>query len=636
VLKYMRTHATSWIIKVGLVFIIVVFALYFGWGRMRGRHEGMVAEVNGQLISVKDFRETYQKLLALHRQRSGGRLSDEMVKALGLKQQALDELINNALLYQEALRMNLGVSSEELRRNIQSFPLFQVNGKFNKGMYLRILRLNRIDAEDFEQMQKRRLAIDKLNNLILSHTGVVSEEEAREAYIMGNEKVSLEFIRVGPKVFMDKLTVTGAEVENYFSDHRERFRIPEKANLQYLVFRTRDYREKVAVSQEEIKAYYDVNVDDFVIQEEVRTRHILIKVASDAAPEKIEEARKRAEGILAKAKGGEDFAALAEKYSEGPTAKKGGDLGYFPRGRMVREFEDVAFSLQPGELSPVVRTQFGFHIIKVEGVREERVQGLDEVRKSIESTLTDQKSRDLAERSAEEALYTLYKGAEMAKVAEEYHLSVNETGFFSQGEDVKDIPPNDEVMSIAFSLKEGGLSAVIEVSGDFYILRLAQKQQPRLPELDEVRDKVGKEVREKKAGEEAGSVAEELLAELKGGKPMKEAATARGLKVEETGLFQRWTSYIPKVGFSEGAAEVLSSLSAEHPYADRPIKVGNDWILIRFKERETPDVKQFESEEGQTWEQMFRYRKAGEGYRRWLAALRGRSKIEIIRDVAGL
>ncbi|NIS63088.1 MAG: hypothetical protein GTO13_21050, partial [Proteobacteria bacterium] len=198
-LKYMRTHATSWIIKVGLFFIIVVFAFYFGWGRIRGRYQGVVAEVNGQLISTRDLNERYQNLLALYRDRFRGQLSDETIRAFGLKQQALNELINDILLYQEALRMNFRVSPEELRKSIQSSPIFQVNGKFNKGRYLRILSVNRTKPEDFEQMHKQHLLIDKLRNLILQNTGIVSEEEVREAYLMENEKVNLEYIKIEQK-----------------------------------------------------------------------------------------------------------------------------------------------------------------------------------------------------------------------------------------------------------------------------------------------------------------------------------------------------------------------------------------------------------------------------------------------------
>ena len=631
----MRTHASSWIIKVGLVFIIVVFAFYFGWGRIRGRHEGMVAKVNGQVISIKDVNERYQTLMALYRDRFRGRLSEEMIRGLGLKRQALDELINNILLYQEGLRMNLRVSPEELSRSIRSYPLFQVDGNFNRERYEMVLRLNRIEPGDFEQMQEQQLLIDKLRNVVLQNTSIVSEEEAREAYLTENERVNLEFIKIGPAVFLEKSGPTRAEVEEYFSSHRESFQIPEKVNLQYMVFRPKDYRDKVDIPEEEIKTYYEVNIDDFVMQEQVRARHILIKVSPDADPQGVEEARKRAEEILAQAKKGEDFASLAKKYSEGPTAEKGGDLGYFPRGMMVKEFEEAAFSLKPGELSTVVRTQFGFHIIKAEDVKQERTQSLDEVRKSIESTLRDQKAQELAERSVEEAFYIMYKGGDMEKVAEEYHVAIEETGFFSRGENIKDIPPNDEITSMVFSLEEGEITPGIEVSKNMYLFRLTEKQQPRLPELAEVRDRVEKELREKKARETAESVTEDLLAELKGDKPMKEAATSKGLKVEETGLFKRWTNYIPKIGPSEGVVEVISLLSPQNPYPDRPLKIGEDWVLIRFKELERPDMKQFESER-QKWEEMLRYRKGEEGYRRWLVALRGRSKIQIIRDVGEL
>jgi len=516
----MRTHASSWIIKVGLSVIIVVFALYFGFRPGKGRHEGMVAKVNGQVISIKDLNERYQTLMALYRDRFKGRLSEEMIRGLGLKQQALDELINNILLYQEGLRMNLRVSPEELSRSIRSYPLFQVDGNFNRERYEMVLRLNRIEPGDFEQMQEQQLLIDKLRNVVLQNTSIISEEEAREAYLTENERVNLEFIKIGPAVFLEKSGPTRTEVEEYFSNHRESFQIPEKVNLQYMVFRPKDYRDKVEVSQEEIKTYYEVNIDDFLMQEQVRARHILIKVSPDADSQGVEEARNRAEEILALAKKGEDFASLAKKYSEGPTAEKGGDLGYFPRGMMVKEFEEAAFSLKPGELSTVVRTQFGFHIIKAEDVKQERTQSLDEVRKSIESTLRDQKAQELAERSAEEAFYIMYKGGEMEKVADEYHVAIEETGFFSRGEKIKDIPPDDEITSMVFSLEEGEITPAIEVSKNMYLFRLTEKQQPRLPELAEVRDRVEKELREKKARETAESVTEDLFAELKGGKPL--------------------------------------------------------------------------------------------------------------------
>ena len=362
-LNLMRKHASSWIIKFLLAAIILVF-IPWGVQRYTSQRSSRVADVNGTIITLSDYRNAYNGLLEQVRQSFGNNLNDELIEALQLKKRALDQLVDRVIMLQAAEKLKIQVSDEELARTIRSIGAFQTAGVFDNQRYLGILSRTRLSPETFEEQQRESMIIDKLQGFIAGNIKV-SDLEARQWYQWNNAEVDLDYVLIEPGQFKN-IEPTADEVRDYFERHKENYKTDPEIKVRYLVLRPEDFAARVTVTEEDIREYYESNPEKFEEPKTVQARHILIKVAENATPEEVESARKRAEDVLKMAKEGQDFATLARKYSEGPTKAKGGELGTFRREAMVKPFADKAFSMEAGEISEPVRTRFGWHIIKGE------------------------------------------------------------------------------------------------------------------------------------------------------------------------------------------------------------------------------------------------------------------------------
>ncbi|MCP4669038.1 MAG: hypothetical protein GY849_22095, partial [Deltaproteobacteria bacterium] len=362
-LGLMRKHAKSWLIKVVIAVISMVFVLYFGYS-FRGREGQKIAYVNGEMISGLEYNKAYNDLVERYRRQYRGIWNENLIKVLNLKGRALDNLINQKLISREATNLGLDVTEDEIQEAIMEYPAFQVGGRFNMGRYRVLLSQNRMDPEDFEVSMGQDLLDRKLRQFLLAFGGV-TDQEVLDDYTYTNEKIQISFVQFRPGPFKKSIKPDQKAMEAYFEKHREEYRVPEKIKLGYLMIDAKAFAGKVKVTDQEIEDYYEVNRDGFLEPKQVRARHILFKVGQDATDEKEKRAREMAKLVLEKAREGKDFAALAKEYSEGPSSVKGGDLGYFSQGKMDKSFEDVAFALKKGEISDLVRTRFGYHIIKV-------------------------------------------------------------------------------------------------------------------------------------------------------------------------------------------------------------------------------------------------------------------------------
>jgi len=489
-----------------------------------------------------------------------------------------------------------------------------------------------MSTEEFERMQRQSLMLLKLTNLIKLNGGKVSDEETLETYLFENERINLTFLKVTPEAFKGQTAANEVEIKDYFQKHQEEFRVPTFLQIQYLVFRPSEFEGKVQVSSDEIKRYYDLQQNRFKTPKKVKTREILIKVSNDDPPDKIEEKKKKAEEILEKAKKTQDFGSLAKQYSESNTASKGGDLGWIQGGTGDESLEKILFSKKAGELIGVASGREGFYIFKVEDVIEEKLKSLEEVKDQILQRLKQEKTGREASRRAEDAFYSLFRSRDLEGFAREKGVSIKTTGFFKEGDEIPEIGKNPSFYSSAFSLKVGEISPVVTLPPNFYILKLLDKKESRIPSLEEVKEEVRKKVIGMKCEEKARQVAEDLLGQIQAGKSMKELAKDRGIQMEETGLFTRAGGMVPKIGPVGEFMLTLSSLTEKSPSPKDVLRTKDGYFVVRLSAVEPADQIKFLSVKNDLQKRLL-YQKQEESFQNWLQQLRAKAKIEINKDV---
>ena len=428
-LSLMRKHAWSWLIKVILGAIVVVFVLW-GVGSWTSQRSGRVASVNGDSVTMDEYRITYKRLIDQVRQSFGNNANEELIKSLQLEQKALDQLVDNLLMRQEASELDIQVSDEALSQAIRNISAFQVAGVFDPRRYQIILSSNNLTPESFETSQRDALLIQKLNTFITA--GVkVSDAEAVEWFKWNNATVNLDFFLLEDDRYKD-IAVTDEEIAQYFETGKDTYKTDPALKVRYLKFDPKLFVSQVEISDDEITEYYDEHPAEFQNPKTVEARHILIKVDPQAGPEDVAKAKERIESILQKAKDGQDFAELAKQFSEGPSKDKGGYLGSFRREAMVKPFSDKAFSMKAGDISDPVKTQFGWHIIKVEKVNDASTTSLADASGSIRQKLAADYSKNLAYDSAETVFDATFEGSQLEAIAAEHNLSLTTTDFFTR------------------------------------------------------------------------------------------------------------------------------------------------------------------------------------------------------------
>ncbi|NJL59291.1 MAG: peptidyl-prolyl cis-trans isomerase [Desulfobacteraceae bacterium] len=484
-LKLMRTHAGSWVIKIILGAIVVVF-VFWGVGSFQSSRASKAAMVNGETITQDEYRETYDNLLSQYRQRFGGNLNDDMLKMLNLKKQTLDQLVDRVLIRQEAAKLDFKVSVQELTDFIHKTEVFQENGTFDERRYHSVLANNHLTVEKFEAMQKEAILGDKLRTLILGSVKI-SDEEASEWYKWNDASVKIAYMLFKPEKYQD-ITLGEEELKTYFDGHKDKYKTEPKVRLQFVHFKPDNYASKVTVTDEEIREYYEGNIKEFENPKKVSARHILIKADKGSKSEIIDEKKKKALEIYEQAKSGTDFAELAKTYSEDPGSKdKGGELGEFTQERMVKPFADKAFSMSAGEIGDPILTDFGWHIIKVEKVTDAITFSLDESKDKIRKKLTDERTKSIAYDEAYAFYEKLPKSGDMTRAAQSEKLDIFKTELLERKDIIvkKDnyngIADRSKLAQVAFTLPVMELSEIEDFGDGYYILEVTEKFPKLLP-----------------------------------------------------------------------------------------------------------------------------------------------------------
>jgi len=561
-LDRMRRHR-NWL-KWSLGLVCLAFVIFYIPDFLRNNSadaagSDTVAVVQGEQIRADEFRRTYQAQLQSYRSAYGGNMNEALLKQLGIDQQILQQMVDERAALAEADRLGLKVSDEEVAQRIYSIPAFQENGTFiGTQRYQQLLASQRppLTTSEFEDNVRRSLAVDKLRESLTEWVSI-SDKELEQEYRRRNDKVKLAIIAFNADRYRPDVTASDAEVTTYFNAHTADFKVPEKRKVKYLLVDVEALRAKVNVPPADIERAYNENIEQYTTPEQVRASHILLKTdgKDDAA------VKAKAEDVLKQAKApGADFAALARKYSEDDSnAKNGGDLDFFGKGRMVPEFDRVAFSMEPGQISDLVKTEYGYHIIKLTDKKAGGTKKLDEVRQQIVDQLAFDRAQTQAATLAENLEKQIKKPSDLDTVAKANGLTVQETGLFARDEPILGVGSSPEMTARAFSMNPGEVSGVLRTSRGFAFETVTDKKDGYVPKLDEVKDKVRDEVVKQKARDMAKTQADALAAKLKTAPDFEKAAKAANADVKTTDLLTH-DSPLPEIGSAPDVLEAAFKL----------------------------------------------------------------------------
>jgi peptidyl-prolyl cis-trans isomerase D len=628
-LDRMRRHRNwlKWSLAIVVVSFVLLYIPSFLGDGTNPAATGAVAEVDGHEISAAQFRRVYQQQMQAYRQSYGGNIDDRLLKQLGIDQRIVQQMIEEEAALVEARRLGISASDDEVRERILALPAFQENGQFiGDTRYRQILRLQNppMQPGEFEEQVRRGITAEKLQAALTAWI-TVSDPDVEREYKRRNEKVKLAVVSLPADKFRDGVTATDAEVSKYFEDHKDEFRIPEKRKIRFVTIDTEAIRQKVSVTGQQIERAYNDNIQQYSTPEQVHAEHILFKTEGkdDAA------VKKQAEAVLAQAKAGANFEELAKKYSEDDASKvKGGDLDYFGRGQMVKEFEDAAFALQPGQISDLVKSPFGYHIIKVLDKRAAATRPLAEVRSQIEDQLKFEQAQAQAEKQADQIAGQLKSSSDFDKVAQANGLSVRESGFFQQDEPIAGIGLAPNVAQQAFSMNIGDVSDPIRTPQGYAFVTVLAKQDAYVPKLDEVKGKVHDAVVKQKAIQAARDKAASLASALKSG-DFEKAAKQAGFDATTTDFITRGAP-IANLGQSPAIDEAAFSL--RQGAVSDPIVTDNGAAVIKVVERQEPSATDAPAQKESLRAELLNQRR-NEFYAAYMNKARQKMNIRINRDV---
>ncbi len=635
-LKFLRSKKQSKVIMVVLGAIILVFVFWGMWTGGGGGAPDIVAKVDGKAIKTVDYQKAYRKQLEQYRKLLKGQMSDDVLEQLNLRERTLNSMINRALIVKDAKRMGINLTDSDLQSTIQNIPDFQVNGSFNKELYRSVLQANRMLPNEFEEGFREDMIIQKAQEGVLKDLSV-PDEEVKRLFTMENRKVNLNYMAIDAAAFEETVEVTDKEAASYLEDNKAAFRVPAKLKAVYASLFFKDLVKEAKVPEADIKSYYEENIATFEMPKEVKASHILIR-ASQGADNKEkgdEEARKRAEEILGKLKKSKNFPGLAKKYSEDPgSAKRGGDLGYFKLGDMVKPFEEAAFSLKAGETSDIVKSDFGYHIIKITDVKEARTLPIKDVKGDIMEVLKGEEAKELA-RERMESLQVLFDEDrpidEIKDAASKEGARFVSTGYLTENERIDDIARYDRLRQEAFSMETGEVSGILEIPHGAYIVKIVERIDSHLPAYSEVSDKVTVVVKKSKALQQAKEKAEAILKSLNEGKNIKALASDEGLTLKESGLISKAEGSIPGIGQYIGENEGLFTLTNESPNYPEPLQYETTFYLFALKGSKEADPKLFEATQDELRKRLLT-KKQEETMTTWITDLRNKATIEVNQE----
>ncbi|MEW6088758.1 MAG: peptidylprolyl isomerase [bacterium] len=446
-LKYMRNN-----LKIIMWIIIGTFigTIFVSWG-MGGiqQQKNIAAKINGKKVPLTEYYEILNRYYNFYQKIYGKNLNPDILKKMNVEKMAIDQIIKDTLIEKKAEEIGVTVSDDEVIDYFKSYDIFQTNGKFDPRKFSQADQFvdasgRKVNWNEQEKLVRKDIIRMKMEEIIKDGI-TVSDKEVEFRYLFENEEIKVSYIFIDPKNFL---------------------------------------------SEKKIKEYYQKNEKQFEEPEKVKASHILFLVKDSDNFNEEREARNKAEKVLAELKTGKNFAELAKKYSEDSSKEKGGDLGYFSRGMMDANFERAAFALKTGETSPIIRSAYGFHIIKLTDRKDPYIKPFEEVKENIKYMAVTDEERNQAKKQAEEISKNLIEKNDLIKAAAESKIPVKSLDYFNRSKFVSGIADNKIFKENAFKLSKGATSRLIEAENGFYFIKLLERKQVNVEKFAQARDEL--------------------------------------------------------------------------------------------------------------------------------------------------
>jgi peptidyl-prolyl cis-trans isomerase D len=634
-LKLMRDNFQQ--LKWALLAVVAAFVIGFvyvdmglgGAGQAKQQDRAFAARVNGETIPFREYDRALYYTQKNYEQMYRQPLSAEMIESMGLPQQVLDGLVDQRLLLQQATKLHLGATSEEVRKRILQIPTLNPEGHFvGAELYNRYITgsLGYQSTAEFEDELAKEITLKKMESA-MTNSIMVSPKAAEEEYRRVSETAKIKYVMLATSREAAQVTVTPAEVDQYYKTNQSNYAHGEQRAVKYLLADSNRIRSQVVPTEAELRKRYDASKEDYKRQESAHVLHILIKVDPTAKPEQDAAAKAKAESIVRQLRAGADFAKLARENSGDPSsAGKGGDMDFVDRGMTVEAFDHAAFTIPLNTISDPIRTkEFGYHIIKVLERKPAGYRPFEEVRPMLSAQLADQVSKDQARDEITRISARLKQNkpktpVEFASLAND-KVSSNDTQWFSKSGTIQGIGNNPAISGWAFSAKQGDVGAILGTQRGPVIPYLYGIRPAGITELTEIRQQVEADARNTKARQ----IAQQKLAAALPAANVDDLAKKVGQTAIETTVTRQ--GYIS--GFTgDTSALVDAAMSGKVGELKGPIVLPDGALVLQVVEQKKVDTKAAD-ENRASYGDMLRQQQARNLRTVLLQRLRKESKIEI-------
>lgn len=595
------------LITVSMVWYLVPSSGNSGYN-FGGAKQGVVAQVGGAEITADEVRTAARQMLQQQMPQGGANMAMLLPY---FTRRAAEQLIERQALLDEASRIGLRVTPDEVKDELQHgrySATFFPNGTFiGEQEYEDMLQRANMTPAKFEQNVGDDILLTKLQALI-SGTAGVSEEEIHKEFVKQNTKVKFDYAVLKQDDIKKGLHPTEEELKAYYESHKASYAnsIPEKRKIKYAVVDTSKLEAHVQVTQDDLRSYYQAHRDQYHVPDQIKVSHIWIKMPlpddkGQVDQKKVDEAQGRADDILKQLKNGAKFEDLAKKYSEDPgSANVGGSLGWIGNGQMTAEFEKAANSLSKGQVSGVVKTPDGFHIIRLDDKQEAHTKSLEEVKSQIEPIVKHQKAQQMAQQNAEQLLNKAQTQGLDAAAADQ-GIPVTTTDFFSRKDMLPGIGPSPQFMDAVFSAQEKSPPDVAQTSQGIVVFQLIGVKPPATPTFEEIRTRVEEEFKNERSRTLLAQKVEELSDRAKAEHDLKRAAKELGASMKTSDLVLP-DAQVPDVGSMSGEASVAFSMKPGE--ISGPIHSGSDAAVLQVVESQQPSEAEYAAKRDQIRDQL--------------------------------